>query len=390
MKKVICLLLVLSLSMTWSVSAFAATSSKNLNGKTVVSVIDDIISTGKVSKFNLEDGEITQYTGENGDIVHITEFNDGSIRYEYYSCEAEKIYSFVDNSERDMGLAAVNATGEELDVFDVAEYREKNVTKIVLSDEEEKSIREIMEKDLSIEDCQEQIRSVGNKDIIISEKNGAKVATIDLQPNTRAAVKMVNPTRMDINEYQEEFSWVIEDSASVYHNILGRNIQSRVYSFADNFVQKEMTPTSVEVGLTILQAAVLCATESGLFLTILGWAGVGYSAAGITERFIFMDEQVYTYVAEKSGWTYDYISPTANGRRNGYAICYYNQTLGKITMGFDGTKERTNFHWVQTNPGIGDVYDLSNSYILNKAYQIYTSAVVANGIYDAGYDGRIL
>lgn len=157
MKKVICLLLVLSLSMTWSVSVFAATSSKNLNGKTVVSVIDDIISTGKVSKFNLEDGEITQYTGENGDIVHITEFNDGSIRYEYYSCEAEKIYSFVDISERDMGLAAVNATGEELDVFDVAEYREKNVTKIVLSDEEEKSIREIMEKDLSIEDCQEQI-----------------------------------------------------------------------------------------------------------------------------------------------------------------------------------------------------------------------------------------
>ena len=29
------------------------------------------------------------------------------------------------------------------------------------------------------------------------------------------------------------------------------------------------------------------------------------------------------------------------GRRNGYSICYYNQTLGKTAMGFDGLKGRT-------------------------------------------------
>lgn len=59
-------------------------------------------------------------------------------------------------------------------------------------------------------------------------------------------------------------------------------------------------------------------------------------------------------------------------------------------MGFDGTRERTNFHWAQVNPGIGDIYDLDDSYILNRAYQIYSSAVILDGSYNAGYDGRLL
>lgn len=229
----------------------------------------------------------------------------------------------------------------------------------------------------------------GHENIVISESDGAKVASVNLESTTKAT-KIVNPTMQDLHNYQKVISWNIDGSASVYHNILGRNIQSRVYLFADNFVEKTMETTYINVGLTLLNAAVLCTTYSGIFTTILGWAGVGYSAAGVNESFIFIDEQVYTYIAEKSGWTYDYITPNANGRHNGYAICYYNQTLGKITMGFDGLKERKNFHWVQTNPGIGDVYDLDNSYILNKAYQIYTSAVVAYGAYNAGYDGRLL
>lgn len=45
-------------------------------------------------------------------------------------------------------------------------------------------------------------------------------------------------------------------------------------------------------------------------------------------------------------------------------------------MVFDGTSSRTNFRWAQSNPGIANVYNLSNAYILERAYQIYASAVV--------------
>ena len=396
MKKVITLLLVLSLCMTFSVPAFAVNSTSTMSNKDVVSMISDVMSEGEDLTITLSDGVITQYSANNGDIVHVTVFNDGDTRYEYYCGASEKIYSFYAASPNNKNIYAVDEREKpvEVTVFDVAEYRENNTERYELSDEEEQEIRSIMMQEDSVALVQDQLEASGIENVIVSERNGVKVASVDVESiaNTRTtnATKTVNPTMQDLHDYQEVISWDIDGSASVYHSGLGRNIQSRVYLFADNFVEKTMETTYVNAGLTILSAAVLCTTSSAIFPTIIGWASVGYSAAGVLESFIFIDEQVYTYVAEKSGWTYDYISPSANGRHSGYAICYYNQTLGKITMGFDGLKERTNFHWTQTNPGIGDVYDLSNGYILERAYQIYTSAVVSHGMYDAGYDGRIV
>lgn len=388
MKKLLCLFLVLSLSMAWSISAFAAPASI-LNEKVVESRISNIMSEGEKKTIELSDGVITQYSADNGDIVHITTFNDGMVRYEYYCCESEKIYTYYQDTQNGENELNTNERHGEIEVFDVAEYREENTERFELSDEEEERIRKIMTQETSLESCQEQSEEEGYENIVFSEQDGVRVASIDVSSITGArSTKTVNPTMEDINDYQEVISWQIDASASVYHNILGRNIQSRVYLFADNFVEKTMETTYINMGLTLLTAATLCKAELLAFTTILGWASVAYSAAGILESFIFIDEQEYTYIAEKSGWTYDYISPNASGRHNGYAICYYNQTLGKITMGFDGTTERDNFHWVQTNPGIGDVYDLDNDYILERAYQIYTSAVVSTGMYDVGYDGR--
>lgn len=394
-RRVFALFLTLVLSTALCVPVFAATSTSIMSDKAVVSRICDIMNEEDKLTITLSDGVITQYSANNGDIVHVTSFNNGNTRYEYYCSASEKIYSFYD--DRFNEHAYTEGTSEEnvkVDVFDVAEYRENNTEMNELSDEEEHKIRSVMMQEESIEVCQDRLEEAGIENIIVSEKNGVKVASVNVDSiaNTKAAnaTKTVNPTMQDLHDYQKVISWDVDGSASVYHNILGRNIQSRVYLFADNFVEKTMETTYVNAGLTLLSAAVLCTTSPDIFSKIIGWASVGYSAAGVLENFIFIDEQVYTYVAEKSGWTYDYISPKANGRHSGYAICYYNQTLGKITMGFDGLKERTNFHWAQTNPGIGDVYDLDNSYILDKAYQIYTSAVVSYGMYDAGYDGRVV
>lgn len=389
MKKLVSLFLILSMSIVWSFPAFASNSTSILSEKTIVSRISDIMSRGEKLTIALSDGVITQYSVNNGDIVHVTSFDDGKTRYEYYCCDTQKIYSFYDESlNRNVNTTDMMKQSLEIEIFDVAEYKEKNTERYELGDEEEKEIREIMNQESTIELCQEQIEEAGYENIMVNESNGVRIASVSPNFYTKAK-KTVNPTMQDLNDYQEVISWDIEGSASIYNNILKKDIQSRIYLFADNFVEKTMETTNVNAGLTLLSAAVLCTTSSGIFPTILGWASVGYSANGVLESFIFIDEQVYTYIAEKSGWTYDYISPNAKGRHNGYAICYYNQTLGKIAMGFDGLKERTNFHWAQTNPGIGDVYDLDNDYILKKAYDIYTSAVTSYGIYDAGYDGRV-
>lgn len=390
-KKITSLMLALIVALTLAVPAFATDGSSFSEvpntTEEILSRFDSIITENNFETITLSDGTITQYTASNGDIVHVTELGNGNTRYEYYCRANETIYSYVQNSD----LVSASLQNElVLDTFDVAAYREANKTMHELTDAEEDEIREIMTNENSQEECQQQLNEAGYEDVVVEDIDGITVASTNTNALTRAGIKVVNPTQESVNTYCPSYSWRISDSTLTYNNILARNIQCRVYEFADNFVEKTMNLTYVSVGVTVLAAAATCYVSAPLFATIISWAGVAVSTAGILESFQFIDEQSYTYVAEKSGWTYDYISPSANGRHSGYAICYYNNTLGKITMGFDGTRERTNFHWAQVNPGIGDIYDLDDSYILNRAYQIYSSAVILDGSYNAGYDGRLL
>lgn len=154
MKKLMCVLLVLSLSMAWSVPAFAAASTNILSEKNVVSMISNIVSNGEEQTISLYDGIITQYSADNGDIVHITSFNDGRVRYEYYCYNTEKIYSFYSEClNENIGRESVGGQIGEMEFFDVAAYREANTERYELSDEDEKEIREIMRQEDSAELC---------------------------------------------------------------------------------------------------------------------------------------------------------------------------------------------------------------------------------------------
>lgn len=247
-RRVFALFLTLVLSTALCVPVFAATSTSIMSDKAVVSRICDIMNEEDKLTITLSDGVITQYSANNGDIVHVTSFNNGNTRYEYYCSASEKIYSFYD--DRFNEHAYTEGTSEEnvkVDVFDVAEYRENNTEMNELSDEEEHKIRSVMMQEESIEVCQDRLEEAGIENIIVSEKNGVKVASVNVDSiaNTKAAnaTKTVNPTMQDLHDYQKVISWDIDGSASVYHNILGRNIQSRVYLFADNFVEKTMETT---------------------------------------------------------------------------------------------------------------------------------------------------
>lgn len=179
MKKLVSLFLILSMSIVWSFPAFASNSTSILSEKTIVSRISDIMSKGEKLTIALSDGVITQYSVNNGDIVHVTSFDDGKTRYEYYCCDTQKIYSFYDESlNRNVNTTDMMKQSLEIEIFDVAEYKEKNTERYELGDEEEKEIREIMNQESTIELCQEQIEEAGYENIMVNESNGVRIASV--------------------------------------------------------------------------------------------------------------------------------------------------------------------------------------------------------------------
>lgn len=96
----------------------------------VLSRVNQIIAEGNMTMIQLADGIVTQYDSANGDIVHVTELQNHTMRYEY-ACQANDIiYSYVVNS----GASAASAEDVIiLDTFDAAAYRETNQTVYELS-----------------------------------------------------------------------------------------------------------------------------------------------------------------------------------------------------------------------------------------------------------------
>lgn len=379
-KNLISMMLALVMVLTLTTPAFAMDTQHSKAPETseeIAACFDTVIAEGTIEEIPLTDCVITQYSAENGDIVHITELDNGNKRYEYYCRANEVIYSYIESPE----LSPTSIQNEPIYVtFDVAAYREANTIKYELSNTQEAEIRGIMKSCNTQEECQQQLDKAGYTDITIEENDGITIASIN--PNAQVyarAIKTIDPTKEEITDY--EYSWRVRGSSSPYNSTLRRNIQCRVYEFADNFVEKDMKLTYVSAGKTLLDVASICLTATNVIEDLINLAGILISGNSLLEAFNFRSEQAYTYVAEKSGWTYDYVTPYASGRHGGYAICYYNSTLGKMQMCFDGTSRRSNFHWTQTNLAIANVYDKNDSEILNGAYTIYSAAIINNGVY---------
>lgn len=317
---------------------------------------------------------------------------DGTIRYEYYDKINEKIYSSTAKEPIEDKSNSKNIfITKNIDIFDVADAREKSTVKVELSEEEEALIRELLRNtEGNLENFEDRLHTEGFNHLTVSDNNGGVIVEFDdtfvssLQNSglaTKASRKKVNPTKQDVKVYQKPYSYKLQGSQSKYHSGLKKTINTRVYEFANNYIQKGVKHKYIDImgstTVTLVSAAVTCLTGLSTFTGILTAAGVYYSGGALRESIDFISEQYYTYDGEKSGWAYDYVTPNASGRRNGYVRTYKNVNTGKITMSWNGSSQRTNFRWVNTvHP---KAYDVSSTTILNGAYNMYTSAVVTHG-----------
>ena len=128
----------------------------------------------------------------------------------------------------------------------------------------------------------------------------------------------------------------------------------------------------------MVSAAVSCKIGMNAFEKVLTGYGLLSATKTLKDEISFMSEVYWTYTGAKDGWTYDYVNPNASGRKNGYVQTVFKSNAGKITLGWDGpSNARTNFRWMRTaHPAC---YDISNTTILNTAFDMYTASIMVYG-----------
>ena len=308
--------------------------------------------------------------------MSISTFPDGSAIYEIFDVATELSYKILIPDSTPSRSAFGNA---EMTVTDIGKLRKENTVTLSMTDDEETQVRILMDNSESLDELQSALTKSGFDNLVASEISGSFLVEFK-QPTITRGYKYVNPTKQDINSYAPILSYALQGSQSQYNTPLGRTINTRVYMFRNNFAQSSKTFIYVDSATLLIDVARLVITVSGITLTsILGWAGVIYSANALGEAIQFQSEISYTYTGEKSGWAYDYVTPNAAGRYLGYVKVYNNSNSGKITMGWDtnSSGRRSNYRWTNTvHPA---AYDKVNSTILAGAYNVFTSNMILYG-----------
>ena len=310
--------------------------------------------------------------------------HDGKISYQYYDAVADMFYSISSYAKLDkVNANRASIIEKEPVVTDVAELRRRSTEVVYITNAEERIIRKALkDADRDIRLSKQSLTAAGLTNISITsdalgniyvEKQSSKMTA-------RAGATFVNPAKQTAKQYAPMYSNEVKATRSTYHSGLQRTISTKVMQSRDDYVQKNAVKVVVEAGIGFALAATACKTGQPWFASVLSAYSVATSLNTLREAISFMSEVYWTYNAEKGGWVYDYVTPNAVGRRNGYVCAAPNSQLGKITLGWDGSgTTRTNFRWSQTVNVT--VYDTPNATLLDKAYRLYTAKIVVDGYY---------
>lgn len=344
-------------------------------------IVTETIGSTPANTIKLYNGTlINEYSFENNkDSLFSTVLPNDIILYEYYDKYNEKVYSSkIKNCNLSGSALETDIIQNGIDITDINSLRKKATTSINISDEQLDQINSITNNakgDLKV--IQSELDKVGLGYMKPQPINGSVFIGMDVNTYLLASAKQVNPAG-SVYSYAPTYNYSLQGSSSKYHSGLAKTIYMRAYEFRNNYVQTSQSVKSVNAGITVVVAAATCLTITNAFSAILAAAGVYLVGSSLGENIAFLSEQYVSFNGEKSGWTYDYVTPNAPGRYNGYVKTYKNSNTGKITMVWDGnSSQRYNFRWAfSVHPA---AYDVPTTTILDGAYNMYTSAIMVYG-----------